>query len=79
MIRTIEKHQDQVIQKVFDPKGNLLRYQAGRIGDAASITTCSTLNEARASIGVSITPPQILTKPKSSNPQNQKGYSASRR
>jgi hypothetical protein len=79
MIRTIEHHQDQVIQKVFDHRGNLVRYQAGRPGDAASITTCSTLSEARASLGVTITPPQILTKPKSENPQNQKGYSANRR
>ena len=79
MIRTIEKHHNCVIQKVFGPKGNLLRYQAGIIGDASTLTACSTLSEARASIGISINPPSIQTKPKSEYVQNQKGYDPHRR
>lgn len=79
MIRTIEKHHDCVIQKVFTPHGKLVTYQAGRLGDASSITQCSTLAEARKAIGVEIQHPTKTTKPKLDNPQNQKGYSAPRR
>ena len=79
MLRTIEKHQNCVIQKVYKANGEMIAYQAGIIGDASSITRCSTLAEARRTIGVVITPPSIHTKPKMENPQNQKGYSAQRR
>lgn len=79
MIRTIERHHDCVIQKVFNLGGRLIAYQAGKPGDAASITRCSSLSEARSAIGVKITPPTVKTKPKSEYPQNQKGYDPSRR
>jgi hypothetical protein len=77
MLRTIEHHDDLVIQKVFTPKGKLIRYQAGKIGTL--LTACSTLSEARAAIGVEIHPPAKVTAPKMSNPQNQKGYKAPNR
>lgn len=79
MLRTIENYGEKVIQKVCKPNGTVIRYQAGKPGDAMSMTICSSLSEARASIGIKITPPSILTKPKMDNPQNQKGYKAQTR
>jgi hypothetical protein len=79
MLRTIEKHGNAVIQKVFDVRGNLLRYQAGIPNNGKILTACSTLSEARKVLGVQITPPTKTTKPKMANPQNQKGYNPHRR
>ncbi len=79
MLRTIEKHHNCVIQKVYNTNGSLIAYQAGVVGDASTITRCSTLAEARNTIGVVIIHPTIHTKPKMENPQNQRGYNPTRR
>ena len=76
MLKTIEKHAVFEIQKVYDQHGKLMRYQAGIPGDTPHMVVCSTLSEARNAIGVHITPPAKITKPKSECPQNQKGYKA---
>ena len=58
MIRTIEKYGDRVIQKVLKPNGEVIRYQAGKPGDALSITICSTLTAARQALGINPHPPR---------------------
>lgn len=79
MIRTIEVHSSGIIQKVLKPNGELIGYQAGLAGNARTLTRCSTLAEARTILGIEIKPPTKVTKPKMTNPQNQKGYSPHRR
>jgi hypothetical protein len=76
MLRTIERHGELEIQKVYDQHGHLTRYQAGKPGDTPRMIPCRTLTEARAAIGVQLTAPVKTTKPKSECPQNQKGYKA---
>jgi hypothetical protein len=76
MLRTIEVHSNGVIQKVFNQKGELIRYQACLAGNTTALTACSSLAEARNILGIRINPPAKDTKPKMSNPQNQKGYKA---
>ena len=49
MIRTIEKVNGQVVQKVISQYGKLLRYQYGIPGQV--MTECSTLTEARRAVG----------------------------
>lgn len=78
-VKTIEVHSNGVIQKVFDQKGNLLRYQAGLAGNSHALTACSSLEAARKVLGVEIKPPLKVTQPKMANPQNQKGYKAPKR
>lgn len=79
MLRTIEVHANGIIQKVYDQKGNLLRYQAGLAGNSRALTACSSLEAARKVLGVVVNPPLKVTKPKMENPQNQKGYKAPKR
>ena len=59
MIRTIDRVEDQVVQKVVSPSGKLLRYQYGIPGKG--MTECSTLTEARMGIGK--LPPASLLRP----------------
>lgn len=49
MIRTLDRSNDKVVQKVITPKGELIRYQYGRPGE--SMTAVSTLAAARVGIG----------------------------
>ncbi len=65
MIRTIEVHSNGIIQKVFNHKGELVRYQAGIAGNSKALTACSSLHEARAILG--IMPPPVIVKPKRKN------------
>ncbi len=65
MIRTIEVHSNGIIQKVFNGKGELVRYQAGLAGNTKALTACSTLWEARAILG--ILPPPVIVHPKRKN------------
>lgn len=49
MIRILDRNNDQVVQKVVTPKGDLIRYQYGIPGNP--MTAVSTLAEARIKIG----------------------------
>ena len=83
MLRTIERHNGYVIQKVTKPNGHLLRYQTGletAIGTHDTFTSHRYLSEARAAIGLStVVDTAIQTAPKASYPHNQKGYRADNR
>lgn len=47
MIRTIDRKDNKVLQKVVKPDNTVLRYQVGILGDAASFDHFNTLVEAR--------------------------------
>lgn len=49
MIRTLDRKDNQVVQKVVTPKGDFLRYQYGIPGNP--MTAVSTLAAARVAIG----------------------------
>jgi hypothetical protein len=75
MVRTIECHADGlVIQKISTPYGKFIAYQAGVLGNTATMDRYNFLSEARKAIGVDVTPESKDTKPKLSYAQNQKGY-----
>lgn len=54
MIRLLDRKNDQVVQKVVSPQGDLIRYQYGVPG--RDMTASSTLAEARRAIGKSSAP-----------------------
>lgn len=55
MITVIEKQGDVVLQQVTHPKtGEVLRYQYGKPGDAASIIHVQSLEEGRAAIAIPV-------------------------
>lgn len=75
----VEKVNGHIIQKVVNQKGELVRYQTvkdGFAGDTNAVHPTDTLTGARALAGYTL--PKFVvenpTKPKSSYPQNQKGY-----
>lgn len=55
MIRVIEQSESNLIQKVYTPKGETVRYQVvpkGKVGDSSAITPASTLKQARDLAGL---------------------------
>lgn len=61
MLRTIEQSATHLVQKVMNPKGETLAYQAvpkSSVGDSSAITRCSRLFEARKLAGIVYSPPQ---------------------
>lgn len=79
MIRTIETHNDIVIQKIVRTDGSLIRYQTvakSSIGDTSAVKVHGTLADARRQAGwtPNLDLPESLTKPKSAYAQNNKGY-----
>lgn len=85
MLTVVDRFEGKVIQKVTTPKGEILRYQTlpekveGWLADASLVTMHQSLNAARQHIGHAISKKVELTKPKMENPQNQKGYKASKK
>ena len=79
MLRTIDRFNGFVIQKVTKPNGQLLRYQTGletAIGTSGAFTPHPHLTDARTAIGMPKPKGEVTNLPKASNPQNQKGYRA---
>lgn len=61
MLRTIEHSDTHLVQKVLNPKGETLAYQAvpkSSIGDSSAIIRCMRLGEARKAAGIVYAPPQ---------------------
>lgn len=61
MLRTIEHSDRFLIQKVLNPKGETLAYQAvpcSSVGDSSAIQRFPRLWEARRAAGINYAPPQ---------------------
>lgn len=55
MLRTIDRYNGNLIQKVSRPDGSLIRYQTvpeGSLGDSAAVTKHDRLIEARNHLGM---------------------------
>lgn len=59
MLRTIEHSESHIIQKVCNPKGETLAYQAvprSSIGDSSAVQRFMRLYEARKAAGITYAP-----------------------
>lgn len=79
MLRTIDKHNGHVIQKITKPNGATIGYQTGRIeniGQSGMWVRHTTLSDARKALGMPKPATVSANIPKASLPHNQKGYRA---
>lgn len=65
MLRTIEHSATHIVQKVLNPKGQTLAYQAvlkGSVGDSSGVQRFMRLMEARKAAGLGYNPPRTAAK-----------------
>ncbi len=83
MLHLIDKINGHLIQKITRADGSLVHYQTVKetdVGNTTKVQTSGTLLQARILAGWQGTKlPDFLTKPQSSNHQNQKGFRANQR
>lgn len=82
MIRTIDRHNGLILQKITTPHGSLISFQLipeNAIGDSSQSRRFGTLSAARQAGGWVMGSISKPTKPKTAYIQNQKGYRADNR